>query len=186
SDNLILRLVKADYTVLSLKLFPGGRQIPDKVKFFTTYNRTDDANRVQDILTAAALLKHTMIAYLENQGKKTSLSVVAHGHAGLLALLARGLAPAIDRMVIDAADFDSSNDEAFIKSVAVPGIRRAGDFTTAVTIAPLTPLLIHNAGNKFNAEKIDAVYKAFGKVEDFKSQSAKLSDTELVTWLSSK
>ncbi|HEV2668129.1 MAG TPA: acetylxylan esterase, partial [Blastocatellia bacterium] len=46
SDNLILRLVKADYTVLSLKLFPGGRQIPDKVKFFTTYNRTDDANRV--------------------------------------------------------------------------------------------------------------------------------------------
>jgi len=185
SDNLILRLVKADYTVLSLKLFPGGRQIPDKVNFFTTYNRTDEANRVQDILTATALLKHSLMAYSENQGQKTSLSVVAHGRAGLLALLVRGLAPAIDRMVVDAAEFDSSSDEAFIKSVAIPGIRRAGDFTTAVTIAPLTPLLIHNTGNKFNAEKIEAVYKAFGKAEDFKSRSAKLSDSEIIAWLSS-
>jgi hypothetical protein len=103
-----------------------------------------------------------------------------------LALLARGLAPAIDRMVIDAAQFDSSSDEAFIKSMAIPGIRRAGDFTTAVTIAPLTPLLIYNTGNKFNTEKIEALYKAFGKAEDFKSQTAKLSDPELVAWLSSK
>jgi hypothetical protein len=46
--------------------------------------------------------------------------------------------------------------------------------------------LIHNAGNKFKAEKIEAVYNAFGKAENFKSQSAKLSDAELVTWLSSK
>jgi hypothetical protein len=103
-----------------------------------------------------------------------------------LALLARGLAPAIDRMVIDAAQFDSSSDETFIKSMPIPGVRRAGDFTTAVTVAPLTPLLIHNAGNKFNTEKIEAVYKAFGKPENFKSQSAKLSDAELISWLSSK
>jgi Acetyl xylan esterase (AXE1) len=186
SNDLIMRLVKADYTVLSLKLFPGGRQIPEKVKFFTTYNRTDEANRVQDILTAIALLKHTLMAYIGNEGQKTSLSVVAQGNAGLLALLARGLAPAIDRMVIDAAQFDSSSDEAFIKSMPIPGVRRAGDFTTAVTVAPLTPLLIHNAGNKFKAEKIEAVYNALGKAENFKSQSAKLSDAELVTWLSSK
>src|SRR5262249_19245922 len=98
SDDLILQLVKADYTVLSLKLFPGVRQIPDKLKFFTTYNRTDAANQIQDILTAIALLKQTMMAYSEGHGQKTSLSVVAHGRAGLMALLARGLAPAIDRM----------------------------------------------------------------------------------------
>lgn len=186
SNDSILRLVKAGYTVLSLKLFPGGRRIPDKVNFFTTYNRTDEANRVQDILTAIALLKNAMMAYLENQGQKTSLSLVAHGQSGLLALLARGLAPAIDSVVIDAAQFDPSSDEAFIKSVAIPGIRRAGDFTTAVTIAPLTPLLIHNTGKTFKTEKIEAIYKAFGKVENFKSQPAKLSDAELVAWLSSK
>ncbi|MGH9937077.1 MAG: alpha/beta hydrolase family protein [Blastocatellia bacterium] len=178
THSLIQSLNKAGHDVMIVRCFPGGRKIPDNVKFFTTYNRTDAANRAQDILTA--------IAYLKGQHPGARLSVVGLGQAGLWALLARGIAPAIDRMVVDAAQFDSSSDEAFIKSVAIPGIRRAGDFTTAVAIAPLTPLLIHNTGNKFNAEKIEAVYKAFGKTGSFKTQSAKLGDSELVAWLSSK
>jgi dienelactone hydrolase len=175
---LIEPLNKAGHDVVLVRCFPGGRQIPDKIKFFTTYNRTDAANRAQDILTA--------ISYLKGRNPNARLSVVGLGEGGLWALLARGLAPAIDRMVIDAVEFDSSSDEAFIKSLAIPGVRRAGDFTTAVTIAPLTPLLIHNTGNKFITEKIEAAYKAFGKAENFKSQPAKLSDSELVAWLSSK
>ena len=178
TNNLIESLYKAGHGVMLVNCFPGGRQIPEKIKFFTTYNRTDAANRAQDILTA--------IAYLKGQDPSARLNVVGLGQAGLWALLARGIAPAIDRMVIDAAQFDSSSDESFIKSVAVPGIRRAGDFTTAVTIAPLTPLLIHNTGNKFNVEKIASVYKAFGKAESFKTQPAKLSDSEIAAWLSSK
>jgi dienelactone hydrolase len=176
--SLIDPLNKAGHDVAIIRCFAGGRQIPEKIKFFTTYNRTDAANRAQDILTA--------ISYLKGRNPGARLSVVGLGEAGLWALLARGLAPSIDRMVIDASEFDSASDEAFIKSVAVPGIRRAGDFTTAVTIAPLTPLIVHNTGNKFNTEKIEAVYKAFGKAEAFKSQSAKLSDSELVALLSSK
>jgi hypothetical protein len=89
-------------------------------------------------------------------------------------------------MFIDADGLDTSSDEAFIKGVAVPGIRRAGDFTTAVTMAPLTPLLVHNAGENFNTEKMEAVYKALGKAENFKSLPAKLSDSDLIVWLSSK
>jgi hypothetical protein len=178
TKNLIELLVKAGRSVMLARCFSGARQISEKIKFFTTYNRTDAANRAQDILTA--------ISYLKGRNPNARLNVIGLGEAGLWALLARGIAPAIDRMVIDVAEFDSSSDEAFIKSVAIPGIRRAGDFTTAVTIAPLTPLLIHNTGNKFKTEKIEAVYKAFGKAEAFKSQSAKLSDSELVAWLSSK
>jgi len=175
TGSLIESLNKAGHGVMLVRCFPGGRQIPEKIKFFTTYNRTDAANRAQDILTA--------IAYMKGQNPSARLSVIGVGQAGLWALLARGIAPAIDMMAIDVAEFDSSSDEAFTKSVAVPGIRRAGDFTTAVAIAPLTPLLIHNAGNKFNAEKIEAVYKAFGKTESFKTQSAKLTNSELVAWL---
>ncbi|MGE0131227.1 MAG: alpha/beta hydrolase family protein [Blastocatellales bacterium] len=178
TNNLIELLTRAGHGVMLVRCFPGGREIPDKIKFFTTYNRTDAANRAQDILTA--------MAYLKGQNPGARLSVVGIGQAGLWALLARGIAPAIDKMVIDAAELDSSSDEAFAKNVGVPGIRRAGDFTTAVAIAPLTPLMIHNTGNKFNAEKIEAVYKAFGKAASFKSQSAKLSDAELAAWLSSK
>jgi cephalosporin-C deacetylase-like acetyl esterase len=177
TNNLIESLVKTRRIVMLVRCFPGNRQIPEKIKFFTTYNRTDAANRAQDILTA--------ISYLKSRSPNARLSVVGLGEGGLWALLARGLAPAIDRMVIDADAFNSSSDEAFIKSMAIPGIRRAGDFTTAVTIAPLTPLLVHDTGNKFDTEKIEAVYKAFGKAESFKSQSAKLSDSELIAWLSS-
>jgi len=176
TSSLIESLNKAGHGVALVRCFPGGRQIPEKIKFFTTYNRTDAANRAQDILTA--------IAYLKSQTAR--LTVIGVGQAGLWALLARGIAPAIDRMVIDAAQFDSSSDESFTKSVAIPGIRRAGDFTTAVTTAPLTPLLVHNTGNKFNVEKVEAVYKTFGKAENFKARSAKLSDSEIVAWLSSK
>jgi hypothetical protein len=178
NHSLIESLNEAGHDVVLVRCFPGGRQIPEKIKFFTTYNRTDVANRAQDILTA--------ISYLKSRNPGARLSIVGLGEAGLWALLARGIAPAIDRMVVDAVEFDSSSDEAFIRSVAVPGIRRAGDFTTAVTIAPLTPLLVHNTGKKFNTAKIQAVYKAFGKAENFKSQYAKLSESELVAWLSSK
>ncbi len=186
SDDLILQLVKANHTVLALKCFPGGRRAPDNIKFFTTYNRADEANRAQDILTAIAFLKQTMMSYPEGHGVKTSLSVVAQERAGLWALLAKGLAPAIDRMVIDAAEFDSASDEAFAKDLPIPGIRRAGDFATSVAIAPLTPLLIHNTGNRFRPERIEAVYQAFGKAENFRAQSTKLSHSEIVAWLSSK
>ncbi|HKQ74549.1 MAG TPA: acetylxylan esterase, partial [Blastocatellia bacterium] len=166
NHHLIKPLNDAGHDVILVSCFPGGRQIPEKIKFFTTYNRTDAANRAQDILTT--------ISYLKGRNPKARLNVVGLGEGGLWALLARGVAPEIDKMVVDAAQFDSSSDEAFVKSLAVPGIRLAGDFTTAVTIAPLTPLLIHNTGNKFNTEKIEAVYKAFGKAGNFKSQSAEL------------
>lgn len=178
ANSLIESLNKAGHGVMLIRTFPGGRKIPDNVRFFTTYNRTDEANRVQDILTA--------IAYLKGRHPSARLSVVGAGQAGLWALLARGLAPAIDRMVVDVAEFDSTSDEAFVKSLPIPGIRRAGDLTTAVTIAPLTPLLIHNTGNKFRAERIEAVYKTLGKAENFKAQTAKLGDSELAAWLSSK
>ena len=39
----------------------------------------------------------------------------------LVGLAGQGLAPAIDRMVIDAAQFDSSSDEAFIKNMPNSG-----------------------------------------------------------------
>ncbi len=178
TNSLIRELNKAGLGVMFVRCFPGGRKVPDKIKFFTTYNRTDAANRAQDILTT--------ISYLKGRNPNARLNVVGLGEGGLWALLARGIAPAIDRMVVDVAEFDTSRDEAFTKIVAVPGIRRAGDFTTAVTIAPLTPLLIHNTGDKFNAEKIEAIYRVFGKARSFEARSEKLVDSELASWLSSR
>src|SRR5262249_3969893 len=117
--DLAQQIVKAGHIFVSVQCFSGGRKIPDEIKFFTTYNRTDDANRVQDILTA--------LAYAKNRFGNAQIRLAAHGQAGLWALLARGLAPKIDRCAIDAAEFDTESDAEFVKRLAIPGIRRAGD-----------------------------------------------------------
>ncbi len=178
ATDLAQMLIKAGHAVLLVKTFPGGRQVPDQYKFFTTYNRTDQALRVQDILTA--------LAFAGTRFSGARLNVIAPGQAGLWALLARGLAPKIDRMVVDASEFDSSNDQDYIKSLPIPGLRRAGDFATAVAVSPLTPLLIHNTGDKFRIETIADIYKRLGRSADFKSQPSAINGPALEAWLSSR
>lgn len=177
-DDLPDQLVKAGLTVVTVRCFPGGRQVPGNVKFFTTYNRTDEANRVQDILTA--------ISYAKARFPKASLNLVGRGETGLWALLARGLAPRIDRAVIDAAELDTESDEEYLKRLPIPGLRRAGDVTTAVVIAPVAPLTIYNRGSRFKAERIETVYRRFGRAEDFKSVLGGISDPGLIAWLTAK
>jgi Acetyl xylan esterase (AXE1) len=168
-------LMKNGHTVASIVSFPGGRRVPEKIKYLTTYNKTDEAHRVQEILTA--------IAYLKKQYGNARLSIVAQDEAGLWALLARGLAPRIDRMVVDASKFDASNDEEFLKYLPIPGIRRAGDFKTSVTISPLTPLFIHNTGDKFRTSAIAEVYSRFGRAADCQTQQTAITNASLVAWL---
>jgi cephalosporin-C deacetylase-like acetyl esterase len=177
-QNLAQTLAGNGYRVASIELFPGGRQVPSEFKFFTTYNRTDQANRVQDILTA--------ISYLKKKSQGSAFYVVARGESGGLALLARGLAPQIDKMAIDVLQFNTQSDDDYLKLLPIPGLKRAGDFTTAVAIAPLTPLLIHNAGGRFHTEKIAEIYRRFGRAENFKAAANLLSEADVLAWLSSK
>jgi dienelactone hydrolase len=175
-DDLMAALAAAGYTATTINL-PLQSQTSEQAKkyrYFTTYNRSDAANQVQDILTAMAFLK----------GKTSRLSIVAIGRAGGLALLARGLTN-IDAMIADADAFDSTNDGEFLARWPIPGIRRAGDFVTATALAPMTPLLIHNTGGQFRAEQFSALYQRFGRAKDFNATSTPLGNQELLNWLSS-
>ncbi len=170
--------IDAGHAVLSVRCFPAGPKIPENIKFFTTYNRTETANRVQDLLTA--------ISYVKGKYKDAKVHLVAEGNAGLLALLARALAPPLEHCAIDAAGFDSDSDADFESRLAIPGIRRAGDFLTATSLAPLTPLTIYNRGSRFRVDKIEALYRNFGRAVDFKSLQSDLSQSGLIAWLSAK
>ena len=172
------RLAATHRAVLRVAPFPGGRRIPENIKFFTTYNRTDEANRIQDLLTA--------LSWAKGRYPNARLHLVGHGQAGLWALLARAFAPRIDRTIIDAAEFDSESDAAFSRTLPIPGLRRAGDFATAVTLAPLAPLYIHNAGTKFRADRLAELYRRLGRAEDFQSQAAAASLSDIATRLSAK
>lgn len=172
------QLMNDGHALLSVHCFPGGRQIPDGVKFFTTYNRTDDANRVQDILTA--------IAFTKSRYRNAKISLMGQGKAGIWTLLARGLAPKIERSAIDAGELDLENDSNFVKQLAIPGIRRAGDVVTAVALAPFTPLTLYNRGSNFKVDKIESMYRSFGRIEDFKTLQSDLSRAGLMAWLKTK
>jgi hypothetical protein len=100
--------------------------------------------------------------------------------------LARGFASGIDQMVVDAAQFDNNNDEEFLQRLAIPGLRRAGDMTTAAAIAPLTPLLLHNTSTRFQANQLTDVFAALGKAESLQVKTEKLADTTIVEWLTPK
>ena len=110
---LVDALRKAGHGVIAVSLFPGRSGPPPAIKYFTTYNRTDAAHRVQDALTA--------IAHARSSRGLSSLSVIGVGAAGLPVLLARAMAPPVDRWIVDAEGFDSEDDEAFVARASGAG-----------------------------------------------------------------
>lgn len=105
---------------------------------FSTYNRTDLQERVQDLITTCTF------AQAHNKGRKVVL--IGEGRAGLWALLA---APAADATIADADNLDLSTDTALLApDLFAPGLRKLG-FQSAATLAAPRPLLVHNAGEKF-------------------------------------
>src|SRR5262249_23658421 len=137
--------------------------------------RTDDSNRVQDILTVAA--------YLRSRSAGLPVKVAAFERAGLWCTLARALADAEASWAVDVGGFDASKDESFMRLLNIPGIRRAGDFKTAALLTQRGNLWIHGAGAGFPAEWIQSVYTATGAGQRLRISSASAREDEVLTWL---
>jgi len=179
--RLVSDLLRSGFAVLGINPFmrpdsgQAGRPLANDEKFFATYNRTDDSNRIQDILTA--------LAYLEGRRDISEVSLVGLEKAGLWALLARPAAPEVKRLVADAAQFPADDDQAYLRDLPIPGIRRAGDFRTAVTLAAPGALLLHNTGKEFSTTWAEDVYKASGAEKSLTVKVKKVSENEIVRWL---
>jgi len=145
------------------------------VRHFTTFNRTDTALRVQDILTG--------LTYLKSRTEVSSINLVGVGKAGLWSLLARSLAPDVSRTAVDVAEFDNDNDDLFVSELFVPSLRRAGDFRTAGALIAPSELFIHNTGDAFNADWITDVYQAIGAESKLVVQKEKATEAKIVEWL---
>ena len=153
--SVITDLIAAGQSVMVIDTFLTGehgstpRDASDR--FFTTYNRTDAALRVQDVVTA--------LVYLRGRGDVVSINVVGMGEAGLWCLLASGFVD-VERTVIDANQFDSDSDEAYLQSLPIPSIRRVGDVRTAAAQIAPHHLCVHNTGTRFKTDWISDVYEA--------------------------
>lgn len=168
-------LLRAGHAVLAIRPFDSASRPATTFKFYTTYNRADDANRVQDILTA--------LAYLRHRAGDAPIKVIARGRAGLWALLARAVAPEISRMAVDIGRFDTARDEAYLDLLPIPGIRRAGDFATALLLAPPAPLLIHNAGGRFDVERSLTTLRKIAAGVEMRAESEAMNPQDVINWL---
>jgi len=175
---LVRELTKHGSRVLAIDAFQTGsaRDAARTMKagFFPTYNRTDDMQRVQDILTA--------LTYLEMVWRPEKICVIGQSLAGLWCLLARPYFKKEYTVAADTAGFDSGNDEVYLEKLHIPLLRRAGDFRTAALLAPASPLLLHNEGGDLAAEFEDA-YRLRGASDRLRSSKQPLSVSGLAEWL---
>ena len=172
---LITDLLSADRRVLLIDVFGTGEhgdyERSEDTGYFTTYNRTTAALRVQDIVTA--------LRCFTGRGDVSEVNLIGIGEAGLWGLLASGFTD-VKNVVVDAAEFDNSNDTAFLETLPIPNIRQVGDFQTAGTLIAPRSLIIHNTGNAFGTAQITEVYGNIGASQHLFVGKDKLPDEEIV------
>lgn len=183
NSPLAPELLRQGTVMFSLDTFQTGENRGARntaERHFTTYNRTDDAERVQDVLTA--------LAYLKSRPEFSAVDLVGVGRAGLWVLLARALAPngAVRRTIADAAQFETDKDEAYLEKLPIPLIRHAGDFRTATTLIAPAQLLIHNTGSAFKTDWAQNAYRVAGREGNLVVKGAALSEKELAAWLAGR
>ena len=122
-------------------------------KFFTTFNRTDTAETVFDLVTVLGSLLQ-----MPGEERSSSTGFVAWGRLGPAALVARAMVPpdtvrrAGLRTVIDMNGFDGESDEAYLKGLNLPNIRKIGGLKGLVAVAANGPIWFHNVGEHFPAD----------------------------------
>ncbi len=128
-EEMLPQLLQTGRPVLVLEPFASGPLRIHKQRwddYFLSYNQTDAADRVQDILTA--------MAYLESQNH-TVPTLVGLKEAGVWCLFAAAAAPVEVEVMGDLNGFTGS-DEDFRDRFFVPGIQRAGGLGAALQLVP--------------------------------------------------
>jgi hypothetical protein len=141
-EALVSALTRSGRAVYFVEPFRETRDTASR--YFTTYNRTADQIRVQDLLSAGAALSK----------RYGAVDLVGAGPGGLPALVAFAASRAATgghevfrRVVADAARFDTRDESAYLERLFIPGILRAGAFGAL----PPRGVLVHNTGGLFTS-----------------------------------
>src|SRR5207248_867777 len=113
--------------VLVIDAFQSGRAVAPRNRsatHFLTFNITDDAARVQDVLTA--------LVYLRSQ-TKGPVELIGLDKASVWALFAAALAPPDIVFSPNLGPF-AGKDEEFIRDFFVPGIQKMGGIGAAMRV----------------------------------------------------
>ena len=143
--------------------------------FMDTFQPTDTGYRVQDVLTALAYLRF-------RRDLTDAVDVVGLGEAGMWCLLACAIDGQVRRTVVDANQFDVSDDQAWVDTYYVPCIRSIGDVTTAAAMIAPRRLAVLNTGDAFDTAGMEQVYRAVGSDGLTVTQDAVSTDA-ILSWL---
>jgi dienelactone hydrolase len=178
TDKVVAGLLHQGQAILIVEAFltdtpdaVAGRQ---SSKFYTTYNRTVLAQRVQDILNA--------VAYARGQAKRVNL--VGLEHAGPWVLLARPFAGDIQRTAADAAQWEWTTTQPVTNEMALPAALRYGGMKAFIALAAPNPLFLHHYG----ATDISWLQNAYrlegGKA--LRTSPTQAAPEALVAWITKK
>lgn len=129
--------------------------------FFATYNRTDMAEVVFDLLTALQGLAR-------QDARPRRLALIGEGPMGPPVLLVRALLPEVFARatcmttVVDMGGLDVTADETYLNHVYLPGMRRLGGLAAAAEVALTGPIWFHHVGPNFPEERIRTVAETWG------------------------
>ena len=148
---------------------------PNAETYYHVFNRSDDANRVQDVLAA--------IAFLRRHTGAETVNVVGVGRAGLWVLLAAALDPGDLTVAADLDRFDVSDDAAYVNGLFIPGLRRAGDVRAAAPLLSRGRLLLHNLDAGFPVEWFESSFEAAGESGNLRIDADAVPAEALAAWL---
>ena len=147
----------------------------DQRRYMTTFNRTETANRVQDILTS--------IAYFRFRLGITDINLVCPEEAGLWCFFARALAGENIRLFADFSKLQAYSDAEIFSKVFVPHIRRAGDFRGAALLQTPGKTLLYNVTPAFSIDWIETAFYAAGSASDLELRPGSITADELIDML---
>jgi hypothetical protein len=158
--ELVRELLARGHAVYAIDPFATGGNVGEQeaaaprgsTNFFTTFNRTDDAERICDIALALRYL-------LATNAKK--MHVVAFGLAGPWALVAGAILTRQEaslHFVIDANAFATASDRAYLSHLPIPGMLRAGGLPNAAALIAPHGLLLHNTNDACETGHAEAAF----------------------------
>ena len=183
-DPLVVRaLLEAGQIVYTVDAFGTGTNIGSQdserprgsTAYFSTFNRSDDAERVGDIALA---LRHML------DGQSVQFSAAGFGSAGLWLLLAGALLEADARLRI-AADVDgfvTDRVDDYLDRLPIPGILRGGGLPNAAALLVPHDVLMHCVGQGFDTSWAESAYRLYGEAS-LRIESDSVANDALVDFL---
>jgi dienelactone hydrolase len=173
---LVKTILNRGGIVMGIDAFQTGTAVAPRDasnRAFVNFNQTNDANRVQDILTA--------LEYLRSRSKAQTVNLVGLEVAGLWSYFARAMAGEGVNLAADLVQFAADTDSEYVDKLFIPGLRRAGDFHAASVLNTQGHALIYNAGPQFPADWARQAAKAARSELDLRPGA--VAEPDLVAWL---